>query len=58
MKRKNLNNKKLHSKDSANFVKKFLETKLKKFQFLKDSMNHHALWLPANMDGQPTWKES
>ena len=58
MKRKNLNNKKLHSKDSANYAKKFSMTRSKKFKSLKDLMNHHAPWLLPNMDGQPTWRES
>lgn len=57
-KRKSLKNKKLHSKDFANFANKFLVIKSKKFKFLKDLTNLHALWLPLNMDGQPTWKES
>ena len=45
-------------KDFANSANKFLEKKSKKFKFPKDLTNHHALWLPVNTDGQPTWKES
>lgn len=57
-KRRNLNNKKLHSKDFATFAKKFSVIKLKKSKFLKDLTNLHVPWLPPNTDGQPTWKES
>ncbi len=45
-------------KDFANSANKFLEKKSKKFKFPKDLTNPHALWLPVNTDGQPTWKES
>jgi hypothetical protein len=58
MKRRKLNNKKLHSKDFAIYANKSSMKKSKKFKSLKDLMNHHALWLHPNMDGQPTWKES
>lgn len=57
-KRKNLKNKKLHSKDFATFANKSSLTRSKKFKFPKDLTNHHVLWLLPNTDGQPTWKES
>lgn len=57
-KRRNLKSKKHHTKDSAIFARKFSVIKSKKFKFLKDLTNLHVPWLPPNMDGQPTWKES
>lgn len=44
MKRRNSKNKNLPLKDFANSVKKFWETKLRKFKLDKDFVNLHALW--------------
>jgi hypothetical protein len=55
MKRRGLRNKKLLSRAFANFSRKFWVTKLRKFKWDKDLVNHHALLLLANMDGQQIW---
>jgi len=56
--KKNSKNKNLHSKDFANFSKKFWEIRSKKSKLVKDFTNHPALWSLVNMDGQQIWKES
>lgn len=57
MKRRNGKNKSQPTKDYVNSSRKFLETKLKKFNLDKDLKIHHVFLLQVNMDGLLTWKE-
>jgi hypothetical protein len=58
MRRKKSKSKKLLLKDSANYAKKFLETKLRKFKSDKDFVNLLVHWSLESMDGQQTCRES